>query len=69
MALVTVCFNVGSIVAAQVTGAVLPALGWSGLLLTLAALLTLILLACVVLGSPSLTSWERKTRVRSHDDT
>ena len=61
MALVTVCFNVGSIVTAQVTGAVLPALGWPGLLLTLATLLMLTLLACVVLGSPSLTSWERKT--------
>ena len=48
MALVTVCFNVGSIVTAQVTGAVLPALGWSGLLPTLAMLLMLTLLACVV---------------------
>ena len=48
VALVTVCFNIGSIVTAQVTGAVLPALGWPGLLLTLATLLMLTLLACVV---------------------
>jgi MFS family permease len=48
VALVTMCFNVGSIVTAQVTGAVLPAFGWPGLLLTLAALLMLTLLACAV---------------------
>ena len=50
VALVTVCFNLGSIVAAQVTGAALPTLGWSGLLLTLAVLLLLILLACAAPG-------------------
>jgi MFS family permease len=46
VALVTTCFNLGSIVIAQLTGAALPAFGWSGLLLALAALLMLILLAC-----------------------
>jgi MFS family permease len=46
VALVTTCFNLGSIVIAQLTGAALPAFGWSGLLLGLAALLVLILLAC-----------------------
>jgi predicted MFS family arabinose efflux permease len=48
VALVTMCFNVGSILAAQTVGAILPALGWSGLLLALATLLVLTLLACVV---------------------
>jgi hypothetical protein len=61
VALVTLAFNIGTIVTAQTVGAVLPAHGWSGLLLTLTGLLLLILLACAVLGALRSTSWERKT--------
>ena len=61
VALVTMCFNVGSILAAQTVGAVAPGVGWPGLLLTLAALLMLILLACAVLGRPSLNQLGTET--------
>lgn len=61
VALVNLSFQVGSILAAQTVAAVLPTLGWSGLLLSFAAVLMLIVLAC---AAPAIARREHASAAR-----